>query len=96
MREQISKSTLQPNESRFQILPKVNVQARASFISSQSDFHSRPVLNAKLKKAYHFAHRIGEQSVSDFFSNYKDINKSVQRDEHLKEAQTAFLVECNK
>ena len=79
------------------MLPKVNVQARASFISSQSDYNnSRPVLNAKLKKAYHFTHRIGEQSVSDFFSNYKDINKSVQRDEHLKEAQTAFLAECNK
>jgi hypothetical protein len=51
-----------------------------------------PAILKKNKKSYHFTHRIGEQSVADFFSNYKDINKSVQRDEHLKEAQTAFLV----
>ena len=44
------------------------------------------------KKSFHFTHRIGEQPVADFFSNYKDIYKSIQRDEHLKEAQTAYLV----
>jgi len=43
------------------------------------------------KKGYSYSHRIGEQSISDFYSNYKDILKSQQREEHLKQPQSAFL-----
>lgn len=46
------------------------------------------------KKGYHFTHRIGEASVLDFFNNYKNLKKSVEREEHLKEPQTAFLFQC--
>jgi hypothetical protein len=42
-------------------------------------------LKQQRKKGYHYSHRIGEQSVTDFFSNFKDLKKSVERDEHLKE-----------
>lgn len=37
------------------------------------------------KKGFHYSHRIGEQSVTDFFSNFKHLKKSIERDEHLKE-----------
>ena len=47
-------------------------------------------------KVFHFQHRIGEVPVLDFFSNYKNINRSLEREEHLKEPQTAFLYECEK
>ena len=44
------------------------------------------------KKAFHFENRIGDESVNDFFLNMKELKKSVQREEHLKEPQTAYLV----
>lgn len=37
------------------------------------------------KRGFHYSHRIGEQSVTDFFSNFKHLKKSIERDEHLKE-----------
>jgi hypothetical protein len=47
------------------------------------------------KNRFHYDKRIGEQSIADFFENYKHIDKSIQRKEHKKEAQTAFLKKCS-
>ena len=37
------------------------------------------------KKEYRYSQRIGEEPVMDFFENYKNLKKSVERDEHLTE-----------
>lgn len=65
--------------------------SRVQFLNN----NSRKRLKQK-KKGFHYSHRIGEQSVTDFFSNYKHLKKSIERDEHLKEPQTAFLLQCEK
>ena len=57
---------------------------------------SHGVSKRRGKKGYHYSHRIGEQSVSEFFMNFKDLKKSIEREEHLKEPQTAFLLQCEK
>jgi hypothetical protein len=38
------------------------------------------------KKGFSYSNRISEQSVHDFFSNYKHIKKSIERGEHLTQA----------
>ncbi len=43
------------------------------------------------KKVYSFSHRTGEESVREFYSNYKDMERSIQRNEHTKQAQTSYL-----
>ena len=44
------------------------------------------------KRAFHYENRIGEESVSHYFQNMKQLKRSVQRMEHLKEPQTAYLL----
>lgn len=48
------------------------------------------------KKSYHYGKRIGEHAIQDFYSNYRDIKRSMEREEHLREPQTAFLAQCVK
>lgn len=45
----------------------------------------------KRKKVYSFSHRTGEESVREFYSNYKDMERSIQRNEHTKQPQTSYL-----
>jgi len=46
-------------------------------------------------KGFHYEKRIGEKPLSEFFENYKQIERSIQRKEHKMEAQTAFLKNCS-
>ncbi len=39
----------------------------------------------KRKKVYSFNHRTGEESVREFYANYKDMERSIQRNEHTKQ-----------
>jgi hypothetical protein len=41
-------------------------------------------MTTKRRKAYHYNHRTGEKVVAEFYSNYKDIEKSIERNEHTK------------
>jgi hypothetical protein len=36
------------------------------------------------KKVYSFSHRTGEENVREFYANYKDMERSIQRNEHKK------------
>ena len=40
--------------------------------------------------------RIGEQPIKQFYQNYKGIKRSVEREDHLKLPQAAYLYQCEK
>lgn len=71
-------------------------QVMMSRVRFAGDLHKNNSKSSLSKKAFHFEHRIGDQPVNNYFLNMKELKKSVQRDEHLKEPQTAYLVQCER
>jgi hypothetical protein len=69
------------------------VMPRVRFVGGMNKTPNKPSLS---KKVFHFEQRIGEQPVNDYYKNMKELIRSVQREEHLKEPQTAYLVQCEK
>lgn len=49
-----------------------------------------------MRKTFHYSKRIGEEPIKEYYENFKNLKRSVERKEHLKEAQTMFLTECEE
>lgn len=48
------------------------------------------------KKNFNYINRVGEMPVMDYYQNYKNLKRSIERDEHLSQAQTLFLKEIEQ